>query len=238
MTGSGWRRRRRANSQSGQAAVEALIVLPVVVLTVLLVVQLLWLVFANATFRVAVSYSLRAGSINHGSRLAMERTLVAAMASLEPVWFAGEAPEPSRFELRRMQLKVTAKQWLHYQLTGRLQVHRPTAETSREESERRYDLTSARWLQELAIDHARTRTSQADAQRWQRQRELDIEVWWCLPLEVPFAAQVLSQMKQWWGDPAQRHCAVREQLLGRPMWALQRRLAAPLQSGYREGLNP
>lgn len=226
-------------SVQGQAAVETLIVLPVVILSVLLVVQLLWLVFASATFRVAVSYSLRAGSINHGSMDSMERTLVAAMASLQPLLAEGAKPgaEPSAGRIAQAQLKATAKQWLHYQLSGRLQVHRPAPEVLKQQVERRYDLVTASWVNELAVDHANVRLQGKNGELWQQQRQLEIEVWWCLPLEVPLAAQVLTGLRQWWASPAQRHCRLRENLVGRPLWALQQRLSAPLQSGYREGLN-
>ncbi|MFC0444425.1 TadE/TadG family type IV pilus assembly protein [Pseudidiomarina halophila] len=224
--------------QNGQAVVETLIVLPVVLLTLLLVVQLLWLVFASATFRVAVSYSLRAGSINHGSLAAMERTLVAGMASLQPAVPATESgDEPSKSELQGVQLKVTAQQWLHYQLSGKIQVHQPSSEILNSEAERRYDLVSGTWINELAVDHALVRMQTEDPERWQQQRQLEIEVWWCLPLEVPLAAQLLTELRQWWTSAAQAHCRLREEVVGRPLWALQQRLSTPLQSGYREGLN-
>ncbi|MEA3587469.1 hypothetical protein J6I75_03805 [Pseudidiomarina sp. 1APP75-27a] len=228
-----------ARGRQGQAAVETLVALPVLILTVLLVVQVLWLVFANATFRVAVSYSLRAGTINHGSINAMERTLVAAMASLQPLLPEGAGREqgPSRNQLRRAQLAATARQWLHYQLTGRLQIHGPTEAVLREHSERRFDLMIDDWVNELPVDYASARIQDTDAVVWEQQRQLDIEVWWCLPLEVPLAAQVLMQLRRWWTSPAQRHCRLREELTGRPLWAMQQRLAAPLLSGYREGLN-
>lgn len=224
--------------QNGQAAVETLITLPVVLITLLLLIQLLWLVFASATFRVAVSYSLRAGSLNHGSLVAMERTLVAGMASLQPTMPATDyGDEPSNTELHGAQLKATAQQWLHYQLSGKIQVHQPSAEVLKTQTERRYDLASGSWLNELAVDHAMVRMQAGDPERWQQQHQLEIEVWWCLPLEIPLAAQVLTELRQWWSSAAQTHCRLREAVVGRPLWALQQRLSAPLQSGYREGLN-
>ncbi|MGQ4276293.1 TadE/TadG family type IV pilus assembly protein [Pseudidiomarina sp. E22-M8] len=224
--------------QRGQAVVETMLVLPVVLLTLLLVLQLLWLVFASATFRVAVSYSLRAGSINHGSLDAMERTLVAGMASLQPIIPATKTGgEPSRLEVQRAQLEATARQWLHYQLSGKIKVHQPTAEVLQTYAERRYDLASGIWVNELAVDHASVRMQGVGTERWQQQRQLEIEVWWCLPLEIPFAAQVLTELRQWWKSAAQAHCRLREEVVGRPLWALQQRISTPLQSGYREGLN-
>lgn len=224
--------------QNGQAVVETLIALPVILITLLLVIQLLWLVFASATFRVAVGYSLRAGSINHGSLVAMERTLVAGMASLQPaVPVAVNGDEPSKSDLQGAQLKVTAQQWLHFQLSGKIKVHQPSADVLNTQVERRYDLVNETWINELAVDHALVRMQTVDPERWQEQRQLEIEVWWCLPLEVPLAAQVLAELRQWWTSAAQAHCRLREEVVGRPLWALQQRLSTPLQSGYREGLN-
>ncbi|RUO61943.1 hypothetical protein [Pseudidiomarina insulisalsae] len=217
----------------GQAMVETLVLLPVILLGVLLVVQLIWLLFATATFRVAVSYSVRAGSLNHGERAIMERTLTAAMASLE-LQFPG-ATEPQALELQKLALLASARQWLHFQLTGKLQVHRPKAQVMAAEAERRYDLKQQRWVHELAVDHPHTRMAASnDPATWQQQRMLDVEVWWCLPLQVPLANRVVAELKNQFASAAQRHCWLRGQIQGKQYWALEQRLALPLLSGYRQ----
>ena len=218
--------KRRLSLASGQASIEAVIVLPLLLLTALLIVQLLWLVFAQSTFNVAVAFAVRAGSLNHGSTQAIERTLSAGMASLLPQRVEGQPA--TRSELRTAHWRATLQQHLHAQLARKITVHQPTAEQLKTQVERRYDLVSGRWLNELAVDHPALR---------QRETMLELEVWWCLPLQVPLAAQVIMELRNWWDAPAQRFCALRAEVLGQPLWALQQRLSQPLLSGYREGLN-
>lgn len=212
--------------------VESAVVMPLLLVMVLLVVQLLWLVFAQSTFRTAVSYALRAGAIHHGDERVMARTLVVGMASLQPVSL--QSLEPERHELWQAQLQSTLKQWAHFQWAGQLTTLSPTKAQLQELSERRYDLESERWLHEVAVDHPALRFN---AITQQQQPELSIEVWWCLPLEIPLAAQLLVELRSWLNSPAQRFCKLREEVVGRPLWALEQRLAGPLLSGYRYGLN-
>ena len=211
---------------NGQASIEAISVIPLLGLTVLLIVQLLWLVFAQSTFNVAVAFAVRAGSLNHGSTQVVERTLSAGMASLRPQYVEGMAPPPE--QLRVAHWRATIQQYAHAQWASKIIVHQPTAEQLKTQVQRRYDLVSAAWLNELAVDHPQLR---------QRESVMELEIWWCLPLHVPFAAQVLTQLRNWWDEPAQRFCALREEVSGQPLWALQQRLSQPLLSGYREGLN-
>ncbi|MBY6063489.1 TadE/TadG family type IV pilus assembly protein [Pseudidiomarina sediminum] len=218
--------------QRGQALVESAVVMPVLILMVLLAVQLIWLVFAQSTFRGAVSYALRAGALHHGDERIMARTLVVGMASLQPVTLASLTPE--REELWQAQLQSSLQQWLHFQWAGKLTTLAPTEQVLAAQAETRYDLELAQWVHELAVDHPALRFN---ATTQQQRPQLAIEVWWCLPLEVPLAAQVLVALRSWLQSPAQRFCKLREEVVGRPLWALEQRLEGPLLSGYRHGLN-
>ena len=223
---------RAASRHDGQALVESLIVMPVLLLTVLLLLQLVWIAFAHATVQTATNYSARAGAVNHGSRTAMERTFVAGMASLVPQWFA-QLP-PATAERWQTQLAATARQWAHFQWAGKLQLHRPTAAVFREQAEHRYDLVAQQQVQELAIDHASLRLAAAsDPEQWQADRMLEIEIWWCMPLRIPLAAVVLVTLKNFRASAAQQFCQSRQMLTGQPMWALEHRVTQPLLSGYR-----
>lgn len=228
---SGYRRQ-----VAGQALIETLLVLPVLVLSVLLILQLFWLGLAQATVQTAVNYSTRAGTIHHGDRTVMERTFIAGVASLVPQWFA-ELP-PGQGAIWQAKTTAAAQQWAHFRWAGKLQIHSPTAETLQREGELRYDLKTATLVHELAVDHAnlRSRASGA-AQQWQAERMLDVEVWWCLPLEIPLAGQLLGELKSYLGTPAQRFCQQRQLLSGQPYWALAHRVAYPLLSGYRSTQN-
>lgn len=212
--------------------VESLIVLPVLIVALLLLAQLLWIAIAHATVQTATNYSARAGTLNHGARSVMEKTFIAGMASLVPQWFT-QLP-PTRSERWQAQLKATARQWAHFQWAGKLEVHRPTAQTLQDHGESRYDLVTKQQVHELAVDHPEVRMAAAvDPEQWQAQRMLEIEIWWCLPLRVPMAAKILTTLKNARASAAQQFCQTRELISGQPLWALEHKVAYPLLSGYR-----
>ncbi|WP_258240096.1 TadE/TadG family type IV pilus assembly protein [Pseudidiomarina homiensis] len=222
----------RTTKQKGQALVESLIVFPILLVTTLLVTQLLWIALAHATVQTATNYSARAGTINHGQRAVMERTFIVGMASLVPQWFT--SLPPSTTERWQAQLAATARQWARFQWAGKLQILRPTAQVLQEHAEQRYDLASEQWVNELAVDHASLRLAEAaDAKQWQAARTLEIEVWWCLRLQVPLAAALLAALKNANASAAQQFCHSRQMLSGQPLWALEHKVAYPLLSGYR-----
>lgn len=220
------------SKQQGQVMTESLVVLPILALAVLLLAQLIWIALAHATVQTATNYSARAGTLNHGLRSVMEKTFIAGMASLVPQWFA-QLP-PATTERWQAQLKATARQWAHFQWAGKLQVHQPTQQTLQEHGEWRYDLVTKQQVHELAVDHAVVRMAAAvDPQKWQTQRMLEIEIWWCLPLRVPMAAKVLATLKNARASAAQKFCQMREMLGGQPLWALEHKVAYPMLTGYR-----
>lgn len=234
MTDIGVLRTRCGQRVRGQAMLETLIALPVVVLTILLFLQLVWLGLASATLQTAVNFSVRAGTIEHGKREVMERTLVAGMASIVPHHLTNLPPTTA--ELWQAQVGAVTEQWVHFKWAAQLKVHSPTAEIVRTSGEQRYDLELGRMVTELAVDHPKLRSA-ATADKgvqWQAERMLDVEVWWCWPLEVPLAGRLLSELRSRFGTPAQGFCQRRQQLNGQPLWALQHRVAYPMLSGYRQ----
>lgn len=224
--------RARLTLQRGQAMVESLLVFPLLLISLLLIVQLIWLALAQASVEVATHYSVRAGALNHGSQEAITKTLIAGMASLIPQRF--EQLPPSRAQQWQAQFAATAKQWAHFQWAGKLQIHRPTATVIQEQAEHRYDLRTGRMVDELAVDHAAVRLAAApDPAQWQADRTLDIEVWWCLPLRVPLASVLLSKLKNARASAAQQFCQTRQKITGQVLWALEYRATHRLESGYR-----
>lgn len=72
----------RRGSQSGQAAVEAALTLPLVVFLILGTLQLFLMLQARILAQVAVYRAVRAGSINHGNCLPMMHSAVVTMLPL------------------------------------------------------------------------------------------------------------------------------------------------------------
>ncbi len=225
---------KRQQYVGGQVTVEAALMLPLFIWVVLALLQLIWIFWVQHTLAIAAQYAVRTGMVQHGAVAPMTRTLATAMVSVQPQWLQATDAEAVQQELRQLAVQETAKQWLYAQVAARIQVLNPTATMFQEQAQTTYDLREQRWVQEISIDHTPLRLAESvNPAAWVRARELEIEVWWCLPLEIPLVAEALQAARNLWRHPAQRFCAVRETVVGKPLWALRANAAGPMQSGYR-----
>ncbi|OZB06403.1 MAG: hypothetical protein B7X54_02340 [Idiomarina sp. 34-48-12] len=220
-------------SARGAVLVEALFIMPLVMWLIIASIQLLWLFWAQHTLYNTSHYVLRAGQLQHGNVTKMTNVLASGMASTQLQWHESETL-PTDEMLRENTWASTLKSLVHARLASKISIHSPTADAIQNFSEQRYDLKAQKWVQEIAIDHAKERASQSqDAQAWLTARQLDIEIWWCLPLEIPFVAGALQSWRQVIDSEPQRFCRLREGLLGKPLWPLVARRKGPMMSGFR-----
>ncbi|CUA83549.1 TadE/TadG family type IV pilus assembly protein [Pseudidiomarina woesei] len=219
----------------GASTVEAMLLLPLIIWLALAGLQLLWIFWAQQTLHNTGHYVLRAGQVGHAQELLMVNTLATGMAATEPQWYTDPVGEDNS-QQRESALRATAKALIHARTAAKITVHSPTHAQQEQYMEHRFSLREQQWLDEIAVDHARARTSNFSAevtQQWLAARQLDIEVWWCLPLQVPMVAPVLQSWWQLVNNPAQRYCRARELLIGKPLWPLVTRRKGPMLSGYR-----
>lgn len=226
----------------GQASVETLLLLPLLVFICLSVWQLLWLAWQAHTLQVASSYAARAGAIAHGDKGKMEATLVSYLTSTAmPI----RAPDqkPDVLLATRLQLR----QQLQFKQFGRLSIVSPSRAQQRKYQQPRLSYQGAlggglwtrRW-REIPVDHAQVRVSTLAAPAvtdWLAARQLTIDVVWCVPLRVPFAGAVIAELATWFGQTAEqlaatRTCALRQALSTAPLWPLQHRVTTPMLSGF------
>lgn len=220
-------------STQGAVLVEAIIILPLVAWLIIACIQLLWLFWAQHTLYNTSHYVLRAGQIQHGNMLKMTSVLASGMASTQIQWDDSEA-NLSEETLRENTMAATVNSLVHAKLASKIIVHSPTAVAIQKFNEQRYDLKMKRWVDEIAIDHAAERVIQSnDKQAWLTARQLDIEIWWCLPLEIPFVAVALQSWRQLFESESQRFCRMRETIIGKPLWPLIARRKGPMMSGFR-----
>lgn len=221
----------------GASTVEAMILLPLVIWLALAGLQLIWLFWAQQTLHTTGHYVLRAGQVQHGSQNSMHNVLATGMASIALQWHEQPRADDDRSAVKAGALRATTLALVHSRIAAKITVHSPQPIERESYSEHRYDLRSATWLTEIAVDHARARVSELTSEQqlaWLNARQLEIEIWWCLPLEVPLVAPVLQAGWHWLDNPAQRFCRSREQLVGKPLWPLVTRRKGPMQSSYRE----
>ena len=217
----------------GASTVEALIILPLVIWIALAALQLLWIFWAQHTLHNTGHYVLRAGQVAGGSTTSMTNVLATGMAATELQWFA---TDPDDNYQRQAALQATTKMLLHAHVAAQITRHSPTTEQTQHYAERRFSLPQHKWVQEIAVDHALGRTAALTVeaqQQWLAARQLDIEIWWCLPLQVPMVAPALQSWRQWVDDAAQRFCRSRELVLGKPLWPLVTRRKGPMLSGFQ-----
>jgi hypothetical protein len=86
----------RTRRDSGQANVEAAIILPLVLFTILGTLQLFMVLQARMMAQYAVYKAVRAGSVNHGDCAAMKHAAIAALQPTLPV-FTGSNDLTARF---------------------------------------------------------------------------------------------------------------------------------------------
>lgn len=214
---------------------ETLLALPMIVLFACLWVQVMWLFWAGQTLAVANSYALRAGALNHGERTAIERTLAAAMATIDPTALAhlehdsDQELKPEDFQ--SAHLRTAARQQLHLRLAGRVQIrHATSAQFQRFGVQRRI---GREWHWVIPNDHLEARAlqySQDEQDAWLAAQLLEVEVWWCLPLQIPFAAQLFAEVSQWSPSLAQQHCNARGAATETAYWVLTHRVEGPMLS--------
>lgn len=226
--------RSLGNHQRGVATIEAMLLTPLIFWMLLAALQLIWLFWAQHLLHNTSHYVLRAGQLQHGDLSAMRNVLATGMASTQLQWHAHQQDEPEAANLRDGAWRATVAALLHARLASTIQLHSPTVRAQELFSERRYDLRKQQWVTEIAVDHALARTANMDAtDDWLDARQLDIEIWWCMPLQVPLVAPALQTWRQFFESPAQRFCRLREGFVGRPMWPLISRREGPMLSGFR-----
>jgi len=229
----------------GQASVETLILLPLILFIGLAVWQLLWLAWQAHTLQVASSYAARAGAIANGSKGKMEATLVSYLSSTDLSLLTSEQ-RPNLMRASQQQLL----QRVAFKRLGRLTIITPTRlqQQDYQQDRVRYQsslggvLRAQRW-QEIPVDHAAARLAKIapkgddKVQAWLAARQLTIDVVWCVPLKVPIAGKTIAALATWFDQnaaqlAATRTCALRQSFSQAPLWPLQHRLSTPMLSGF------
>lgn len=204
---------------AGQSITEFLIAWPLLLLAICLLVQLLWLWWAQQTLATATQYAVRAGAINHGNLRHMRTTLITAMAGIKPQIEKDKAVTAAA--------KAVALQTAHYVLYGKINVVQPTAKQFKQFAERRWDTDNKRYVREIAVDHYHARQSADERPAWAAARRLKIETHWCEDLKLPLIAEFLGAIAKSRGQ-----CLVGN-LNDRPQWPLRSQAEHELLSGYR-----
>ncbi|AAV81849.1 TadE family protein [Idiomarina loihiensis] len=213
--------------QSGQASVELLVVWPVIVACVFTFVQAVFIWWAQQTLTVANQYAVRAGSLNHGNNNAMVNTLAAGMAGLKPQLNIDNKIAAAA--------EAIAKQRLHFSRFGQLKVLSPSTDDFRQFSDWRWDNELQKDVLEISVDHYHARAGDNASEEWHQARVLVIETYWCLPLEIPIAADFLAATQSLVSDSkAATYCAGRSTLFDKPLWGLSNTAQHVMLSGYRQ----
>lgn len=217
------------------ALVETLMALPLLVLFACLWVQVLWLFWAGQTLAVSTSYALRAGALQHGERPAIERTLAAGMATIDPAVLNDlDGNAEDKFKLHDRQsahLVAAARQQLHLKWAARVQIRHATPLQLRKFGVQRRVRGALHWV--MPNDHLEARALQFTAEQqqdWLLAQLLELEVWWCLPLQIPLAAQLLAGISKWGASPAQQFCNARAAIAQTYYWGLTYRVEGPMLS--------
>lgn len=225
----------KPTQQAGTVLLETLLALPLMVLFACLWVQVMWLFWAGQTLAVANSYALRTGALNHGERIAIERTLAAAMATIDPTALAHLQLDPNQElkpeDFQAAHLMTAARQQLHLRLAGRVQIRQATSAQFQQFGVRRQ--IDREWYWVIPNDHLDARAqqySEDEQEAWLAAQLLELEVWWCLPLHIPFAAQFFAEVAQWSSSPAQQYCNARGAVTETPYWVLTHRVEGPMLS--------
>lgn len=207
--------------QRGQSLVEAVVVLPIMLLFALLLAQVLYLWWAQQTLFVASQYAARVGAINHGKKRPMRVTLAATMASL--------TPKDKDIESWQNILKSVAAQQLHGLQFSEIDIVQPTEAMVNQFKERRYSNESQNWIEEIPVDHYWARRQSAENEEaYVSATTLKIEVTWCIELKIPIADKVLAALA-----PKVSRCQLAQQITGSPFWPLTATAEHRMLSGYR-----
>lgn len=203
--------------QAGQALIETAIMLPLVVLASLLMLQLLWIGWVQYNLFTASSYVLRTAALQSVNADAMRTTLAATMAAVQPHITTDKSSSNYPAVLRAVGKNLLWAQW-----ASRIAVLQPTAAQLHDEDGL------------IAVDHANLRYQASnDGAKFLAARTIELEIWWCMPLQVPLAAEALAALRQPLANPVQRFCQLRQGLSEAPLWGLRYRLQGPLLSPYQ-----
>lgn len=204
--------------QHGQAVIETTIILPLVVLASLLMVQLIWIAWWQHNLVLASNYALRTGTINSLHSGAMRTTLAAGMTAVQPQLSATGDQQEGNY---RRLLSALLRSQLWSQWGARIEVIQP--------SRKLLNVHDGA----IAVDHngLRYQTSN-DQPAYVAARTVELEIWWCMPLHVPLAADALAALRTPVGHAVQRFCQQRQSLSEAPLWGLRYRLKGPLLSRY------
>lgn len=194
----------------GQAALETLLALPLVLLVVAALAQILWLFLAQQMLQSASLHVVRQGSLDGMNQAAMLQVLEKRMR-----------PLPGRaLHIPRIRRLHPDDEMVRGQGTK-------VRKGSRQYYELASDFSSAR-LHELDDDEAR--------EAWLRARILQIEIIWCQPLLVPLAAQLIAAFNAVTAEASQQYCNA-QSLMRRPMMAIRVQAAAQLVAPLRVAAN-
>lgn len=219
--------------QYGAVLVEALVILPLLTWLIIASMQVIWIFWAQHTMHHTSHYVLRAGQLQHGNVNKMLNALATGMASTQLQWYDEGSPSGPE-HLREHAWTATLEAVIHAKLAAKIIIHSPDHIAVQDYSEHRFDLRLDKWIDEISIDHANERLKKSnDPVKWLAARQLDIEIWWCFPLDVPFVAGALQSWQQLMNSEAQRFCRLREDILGKPLWPLTTRRKGPMLSGFR-----
>lgn len=203
----------------GQAVVEALLALPLLLFISFAVLQILWLIWAQQMLQVASAQAARAAALQQGQVAVAEAELAAAMLGVEPQALAS------------MRSGATVELGRAY-LQQRLWVKQIAALKIMEfgEAERQLAVTKDK-QRVIPWSHLPLRyqlSTQPELE--QRARTLTLRIRWCQPLRLPLIGTFFSWVAAQSKHPAQRFCQARQQLVGIPLWGLQHQVSSPMLS--------
>ena len=204
--------------QRGQAVIETTVLLPLVLLASLLVLQLVWISWWQLNLWTASNYALRSGAIQGLNSTAMRTSLAAGMAAVQPQLSNTTTDDQSDYA---QLLVALARSQLWSRWGSRIELLQPTKAQLEQQGG------------VIALDHnsLRYRLSN-DVKAYVAARTIELEIWWCMPLRVPLAAEALAALRQRWANPVQGFCQQRQVLSEAPLWGLRYRLQGPLLSDY------
>ncbi|MCP3136106.1 TadE/TadG family type IV pilus assembly protein [Pyxidicoccus xibeiensis] len=193
----------RTGRQSGQAAVEAALTLPLVVFLVLGTLQLFMMLQARILAQVAVYRAVRAGSLNHGNCLPMTH---AALVTMLPTVARTDSGQ-------RLAEAFSPRRHNHYRVTSSTgqSFNGPLVEIVRESPD-------ASWAQGLVGNEDLLFDAPTNDARALRARTLEIRMVAWYYMRIPFANWVMSRMLL-------AHFQLKRYTAANPLMPVQRRAA-------------
>ncbi|MCY1030593.1 pilus assembly protein [Corallococcus sp. BB11-1] len=171
---------QRRKSESGQAAVEAALCMPLVVFLVLGSLQLFMLLQGRILAQVAVYRAVRAGSLNHGSCQAMTHAALVTMLPTVTSTNTGAKLAKAFGDRERNHLRVSGSK-------GELFTDGPMVEIVRESPD-------VAWVRGLDGDEDLLFDAPTDSAVELRRRTLEIRMVAWYYMRIPFADWVMSRM--------------------------------------------